>query len=701
MARRKRKPGALKPQARGLPWLQTSLPALHPPNRERDWICLALLFTAAFALYAVSTPRTVMLEDDGLFIAAANFAGVAHPPGYPLYVVLGWLASHVPFGSIAWRVHCLSGLMGAVTCICIAWLVLRRTGNRPAAYIAAAALAVSEHFWSQAIIADVYTTNTAVLLLTLVLVQEAACKRDTKLWIAAAALYGLGLANHWPLLVLGSPVLLAPVIAAARDFRNRIVYLLPVTLLAAAMLYGWMVWRSHQSPAVNFLGPIESWSDFLAFIGRDIYGGVDTSVNAGLTDKAQYAGYFISQALRQFSLPGGIIALWGMAVAWRRGWRLGFVCETAALLGSSFILIAWLDFDYEYFRVAAFRPYLLVAYCIFALWLGYGLSALIPETSTRRNALTPALHALSAIVIAALAFWNGGVNYRPHDRFAQNQAQVLLDLVEPDSVLVLYGDAFIFPAAYLHLVEGKRPDIRMMEAHGLLFNDRIVQPSWSRKQRNEAWAGFFDGLEQTAYFQKIGSILARHGQQHVGFLEGVDRNVEAGRMVAKPSDVSKAYFKKLAAMENIKDKWVFDHRSILMEIYGNYLGFALALDDPQLNRHIRDVMPLAQEHYWTLVGMAAILATQNDLRNVQAAEGFLRQARTITPGELKKSQQAKVFYLEGLVQRKKGNRDRAIDLFLKSVEINRSPANPSHNELGKLIPPPNQNGNTRRFLQNF
>ena len=47
----------------------------------------------AFALYLASTPRTVMLEDDGLFIsAAAHVAGVPHPPGYPLlrHTLAGW-----------------------------------------------------------------------------------------------------------------------------------------------------------------------------------------------------------------------------------------------------------------------------------------------------------------------------------------------------------------------------------------------------------------------------------------------------------------------------------------------------------------------------------------------------------------------------------------------------------------------------------
>ena len=111
--------------------LLMGLPELYPLRLKRDSLGLALLFICAIVLYAASTPRTVMLEDDGLFITNATFAGVAHPPGYPLFIILGWLASLVPFGSVAWRVHALSGLMGALTCACVAYLVLRRTGNRP------------------------------------------------------------------------------------------------------------------------------------------------------------------------------------------------------------------------------------------------------------------------------------------------------------------------------------------------------------------------------------------------------------------------------------------------------------------------------------------------------------------------------------------------------------------------------------------
>ena len=83
---------------------RATLPDLHPLEPRADVLGVGLLFVCAFALYAVSAPRAVMLEDDGLFVTTAAFAGVAHPPGYPLYVLLGWLASLVPLGEVAWRV---------------------------------------------------------------------------------------------------------------------------------------------------------------------------------------------------------------------------------------------------------------------------------------------------------------------------------------------------------------------------------------------------------------------------------------------------------------------------------------------------------------------------------------------------------------------------------------------------------------------
>src|SRR2546430_15573737 len=75
----------------------------------------AAVALALFALYAATAPRTVALEDDGLFILSSYFLGIEHPPGYPLFIWIGHLFTYLPFGSVAYRVHLASALFGALT----------------------------------------------------------------------------------------------------------------------------------------------------------------------------------------------------------------------------------------------------------------------------------------------------------------------------------------------------------------------------------------------------------------------------------------------------------------------------------------------------------------------------------------------------------------------------------------------------------
>ena len=659
----------------------TDLPELHPLRPRWDALGLALLFAGALVLYAASTPRTVMLEDDGLFITTATFAGVAHPPGYPLFIILGWLASLVPFGSVAWRVHTLSGLMGALTCACVAYLVLRRTGNRPAAYLAGAVLAVSEHFWSQAIIADVYTTNTMVVFLTLALVQEAAAKRSARLWAGAAAMYGFGLANHYPLLILASPLFLACVAGAREDFWRRLHYLLPVAAFPVVALYGWMVWRSHQPLPVNFLGPIHSWSEFLAFIDRSIYSHIDENVNAGLTDKLLFARYFVTQALLQFGVVGGLVALWGGFTSYRSGWRLGVLCEVLAFVASSFLLIALLGFNYGPLRISTFRPYPLVAYGILALWLGQGAHALARRVPERRKLMLPAACVACAIAVAALCVRNGTVNYRPHDGFAEEQAQALLDVTREDAVFVLYSDPYVGPISYLHWVEGRRPDLRLLEYHGVFFSDRVVEPLSTPEQKTAWWAEFLRGTDRPVYSLWFGPAFSSAGLAHLGFFVEVYKEVGPGRIEIRGNATAKEYFKKLIAMPEPRDLSIAFHRNEMIRAYGEYLGLAQVDERSPMNDYVADVLPLAEGNYWSLMGMSKSTVDQGGDRTLRMAEAWLRKAMKIAGDDRSEKARATEFFVEGQVERRKGNAGRARDLFLESLRLDRDPSNPAHQAL--------------------
>ena len=93
MMARRRKPGP----AAGAPW---RAPAAFPASTlaagpavngaapvswgRPDAAALAAAVLGPLALYAATLPRTVVLEDDGLFLMAGVHLGVAHPPGYPL-----------------------------------------------------------------------------------------------------------------------------------------------------------------------------------------------------------------------------------------------------------------------------------------------------------------------------------------------------------------------------------------------------------------------------------------------------------------------------------------------------------------------------------------------------------------------------------------------------------------------------------------
>jgi hypothetical protein len=154
-------------------------------HRDRWQPALALpVFVVALCLYAQTLAPTVvtLFDDSPEFQLVTYQLGIAHPTGYPLYTVLGWLFTRLPVGDVAYRVNLMSAVFGALTVAMVYLIGLelttppprnpgealiedRRPGDgeyRPwtsvfAGLIGAVALAASPVFWSQATVAEVYT----------------------------------------------------------------------------------------------------------------------------------------------------------------------------------------------------------------------------------------------------------------------------------------------------------------------------------------------------------------------------------------------------------------------------------------------------------------------------------------------------------------------------------------------------------------
>src|SRR4051812_40341951 len=121
--------------------------------------------------------------DSGDLITAAATLGVAHPTGYPTYLILARLFQLIPLGDLAFRTTLLSaaaGLLAALVVYSIVRALVGELGWRTivVAGTAALALGLAPVFWSQAVVAEVYTLNALfvglILLFTLRAIQRPA-----------------------------------------------------------------------------------------------------------------------------------------------------------------------------------------------------------------------------------------------------------------------------------------------------------------------------------------------------------------------------------------------------------------------------------------------------------------------------------------------------------------------------------------------
>src|SRR5215210_1849555 len=114
------------------------------------------LGTLAPTVLPYGTPYTL---DSPMLQAAVYVLGIGHPTGYPTYMMLTHLFTYLPVGDVAYRVNLASAVYGVAAVVVVYAAGLRLGGRVVAAAAGALAFGVSETFWSQATIAEVYTLN--------------------------------------------------------------------------------------------------------------------------------------------------------------------------------------------------------------------------------------------------------------------------------------------------------------------------------------------------------------------------------------------------------------------------------------------------------------------------------------------------------------------------------------------------------------
>ena len=187
----------------------TKLPEPAPGFEKKDYLIALILVIAALAAYVRTLAPDVLYGDSAEFQCLAYTLGVTHSTGYPIYLFLGRLIGFLPLHSPAWRISLLSAVGAAIAVGGIYLLARYFARNRIGPILGAVALGVSYTFWSQAVIAEVYTPGMAFIVMIMLLLFRWQSDPGRRNWslLVAALLAGTGFGVHASVWLLAVPTI--------------------------------------------------------------------------------------------------------------------------------------------------------------------------------------------------------------------------------------------------------------------------------------------------------------------------------------------------------------------------------------------------------------------------------------------------------------------------------------------------------------
>ena len=428
------------------------------PSGLRGRLVGAVVGLTAFLIYVLTLAPTVLpygypeARDVGILQIKAALLAVPDVTGYPLWVMLTHLFTYLPFGDAAYRANLASAAYAAVAVFFLYLVCLRLT--RRAAPSAAGALlfAFSQTFWSQAVVAEVYTLNALFIAATLfVLLLWRDARRDRHL-LFAALLMGLSLTHH-----LTSGLLLPAALLFVFTVDRRKLLEWPLVLkgaglfLAGLLPYLYLPIRASMDPPFSGADPTSLRGFYELVSGA----GYKSAMFAfGPSELPGRAAYYFEDLAVQFHpalLALALVGVVGMLLRDRAG---------LALLG--FLYAGWLFYALEY-DIGDVYMYFIPTHLILCAAIAQGLAVLLHGSERiLESSSAPAARALPAVasalmLVAPLASLAG--TYGSVDRSGDDEGRRIIEAVAseaaPGAVVLQHRS----PLLYMQHVEGRRRDL--------------------------------------------------------------------------------------------------------------------------------------------------------------------------------------------------------------------------------------------------
>ncbi len=485
--------------------------------RGKALICAVLVFSVSLLVYRWTLAPTVTLVDSGELIVTARFLGVAHPPGFPLYLILAHLFSLIPIGNVAFRINFASAFFaalasGLLTLVAAEFIAatpyltetkVKKNKRTPArvrtetdgegksdlmldifpAISSGLLLAFSRTLWSYATIAEVYTLNTLLVVTILFLMarwrrrilqdhrwlakrgksgRSANTDHDRALY-AAAITFGLALGVHHVTVGLILPAL-AVIVYRTQGFEffksRRLVYAALFSLCALFAVYIYLPLASSADPIFNWGNPRSLQTIWWHITGRQYQ--VFFSFSPAIL--GEEFTKFVTLLSNEFSLPWMpfplICAFIGYLSAFKRDRTIFWLLILIVVCNLGYTLCYEIAEDKDAYHLPVFVS--------LAVACGLGLRELLQQFPVgMRNLAAPTVLVLPVLALVA----NWPFNNRSHYWIGHDYVENIQTTIEPNGLVLTLDWQVASPMLYTREIEQRRLDIKAIDV-------QLLRRSW-------------------------------------------------------------------------------------------------------------------------------------------------------------------------------------------------------------------------------
>ena len=330
--------------------MSVQIPSVKEPFDRTNAILAALVFGVSFVFYALTVQRSLSFWDCGEFIACSYTLAIPHPPGTPLFVLLGRIFSIIPFvEDISYRINYMSVISSAFTAMFSYLLTVKIARyfvdrfndnwlNRYIVYLGGLAggffVAFGRTNWANSVEAEVYglalALSVMIVWLTLRFFEQRGTPTAARYMIVVFYLAMLGIGIHMTVFLVVPICSLFFILRRDASTRDWVV-LCGFIILELLMII--LFAQSGGSPSMFYLISVVAAGVMLILLYRKINWAIVVAIVGVCTIMLSFSQYMIATPIVLAVLI--ILAILSEKFGWRLQWKTALVIVVMGFIGMS------------------------------------------------------------------------------------------------------------------------------------------------------------------------------------------------------------------------------------------------------------------------------------------------------------------------------------------------------------------------------